>query len=350
VTTTHDRIGNDPSDMTGRVRAFPSQLRRAWDLAEGGPDLIRDAEPERIYVIGMGGSAIGGDFLRAFAEREGDVSVEVVRGYELPRAANELSFAFFVSYSGGTEETLACWGEAARRRIPRACVTSGGELERRATADGVPVLKIPPGSPPRAALGWTSVPLLHALGRAGMVPVGPDSIEEAAAACEEVLADSGPEAGQSPLRAWAEGAVGHLPVIYAADSPHRVSAMRWACQINENGKALAHVALFPEQNHNEIVGWEASSPLQASARVAILDDPADHPRTRRRLDLVGEGLTAAGVPVARFAPRGTGLLARLYSYSIQGDLVSLYLAAGADVDPTPVASIDRLKAALAASA
>lgn len=335
--------------MTGRVRGFPEQMRRAWDLAEAGPNLIGDAEPERIYVIGMGGSAIGGDFLRACGERLGDVAVEVVRGYELPRAANESSFAFFVSYSGGTEETLACWSEAARRRVPRACVTSGGELERRALADSVPVLKIPPGSPPRAALGWTSVPLLHAMGRVGMLEVGSAEIEEAAQACEEVLREFGPDASPNPLRAWAEGLNGHLPVIYASDSPHRVSAMRWACQINENGKALAHTALLPEQNHNEIVGWEVASPVLAATRVALLDDPADHPRTRRRMQVVAESLRASGVSVTHFAPRGQGLLARLYSYSVQGDLVSLYLAAAQNVDPTPVVSIDRLKAALADS-
>lgn len=349
MTTAEGRIGNDPADMTGRVRAFPDQLRQAWKLAEAGPELMGNGRPGRIYVIGMGGSAIGGDFLRSYAERHGNVSVEVVRGYELPNAVDKSAFAFFVSYSGGTEETLTCWKEACRRGVPRACITSGGELARRADEAGVPWLEIPPGAPPRSALGWTSVPLLHAAARAGRVRVGQAELEEAAQACERVLEECGPTVPGNPLQRWAEGAADRLPVIYASDSPHRVSAMRWACQINENGKSIAHTALLPEQNHNEIVGWEVGSPVLRNAQVAVLDDAQDHPRVRRRLEIVVAALEKAGAPVMRFAPRGQDLLARLYSYSQQADLVSLYLAAIRNVDPTPVASIDALKAALARS-
>jgi glucose/mannose-6-phosphate isomerase len=333
--------------MTGRVRAFPDQMREAWKLAEAGPDLVDGATPDRIYVVGMGGSAIGGDFLRAYAERFGEVPVEVVRGYQLPTAANEHAFAFFVSYSGGTEETLSCWEDAARRGLPRACITSGGSLAERATAAGVPVLRIPGGAPPRSALGWTSVPLLHAMGRAGLVSLTAGNLAEAADACDTVLDAQAPDAADSPWATWGTRAAAGLPVIYAAQSPHGVTAVRWACQINENGKALAHAALFPEQNHNEIVGWETPSDLHRRAEVALLDDSRDHPRTRRRLELVAEAVEAAGARVTRFRPVGEGLLARLYSLALQGDLVSLWVAAARGVDPTPVASIDRLKASLA---
>jgi glucose/mannose-6-phosphate isomerase len=68
------------------------------------------------------------------------------------------------------------------------------------------------------------------------------------------------------------------------------------------------------------------------------------------MEIVVEALQRAGAPVTRFQPRGEGLLARLYSFSQQGDLASLYLAAARNVDPTPVASIDALKAALAKTA
>ncbi len=333
--------------MTGRVRAFPEQLRQAWKLAEDGPDLVGDASPDRVYVVGMGGSAIGGDFLRAYAERFGDVPVEVVRGYDLPRAANERAFAFFVSYSGGTEETLSGWEEASRRGVPRACITSGGPLGERAQAAGVPVLRIPGGAPPRSALGWTSVPLLHALARAGRITLTPADVDDAADACDAVLETMGPDFPDSPLAEWSRRAAKGLPILYAAQSPHGVTAMRWACQINENGKALAHFALFPEQNHNEIVGWECPSDLHRRAEVALLDDPGDHPRVRRRLEIVAEAVSAAGATVTRFSPTSRGLLGRLYSLALQGDLASLWVAAALQVDPTPVGSIDRLKAALA---
>jgi glucose/mannose-6-phosphate isomerase len=333
--------------MTERVTGFPAQLRDAWSLAAGGPDLLAGARPLRIYVCGMGGSAIGGDFLRAFAEREGRVPVEVVRGYDLPRAAGPDSFLFCVSYSGGTEETLAAWGEATRRGVPRAAVTSGGPLAELAAEGGAPCLLIPGGSPPRAALGWTAAPLFAACARAGLLPVGAGDVEDAAVACEEAIAQHGPDAAAGdPLRAWAESCAGGLAFLYAPASPFAPCALRWQNQINENAKALAHVALFPEQNHNEIVGWEARSEVARLARVAFLGGEEAHPRVRRRMEIVEEELRKAGVAAARFRPRGRGLLARLLSLAVMGDLASLHLAAARGVDPTPVASIDRLKARL----
>ncbi len=342
------RIGNDPSDMTARVLGLPAQLREAWRLAAGGPALLPPGGARRYWVVGMGGSAIGGEFVRALAEDGGTASVDVVRGYEMPSPASPDQFAFFVSYSGNTEETLAAWEDAGRRRMGRAAVTSGGELARRAAAEGVPVLRIPGGSPPRAALGWTCVPVLHALGRAGALPLDGDGLEEAAAAAERMLARFGPGGPEADgMRAWAAEAAGGWPVIYAAERPHRATATRWTGQLNENGKTLAHAALFPEQNHNEIVPWERDAAAVRAARVVLLDDPAVPARVRRRLELVAGACARAGAPVRRFAPEGTGLAARLFSLAALGDLASLYVAEAAGVDPTPVPAIDRLKAELA---
>jgi glucose/mannose-6-phosphate isomerase len=337
-------LRGDASDMMARVLDFPRQLRQAWALAEEGPDLMRGTRPDRVYVVGMGGSAIGGDFVRAVAETCSLVPVEVVRGYELPAAATSSSFAFFVSYSGETEETLAAWDEATRCELPRAVVTSGGELARRAERDGLPCLRIPGGSPPRSALGWTSVPVFRALGAQGLLPFGAGDVDEAAAASEAVIGSAGPDALETnPLRRWAEAAAGRLPIVYAPAARYSAAAVRWAGQLNENGKSLAHVALLPEQNHNEIVGWEEASPARALAEVAFLEDELVHTRVRQRMDILARLIARAGARVTRFLPMGSGLIARLYSFATMGDLASLYVAAARGVDPTPVASIDRLK-------
>lgn len=344
--TTNQRIGRDPSDMTARVVGFPEQLHEAYELAKDGPSLIT-RRPSRIYVVGMGGSAIGGDFVRAFAEQHSDVPVDVVRGYELPKAASGDAFALFVSYSGNTEETLAAWEQATARGLARAAITSGGELHARATSAGVPVLQIPGGAPPRSALGWTAIPSFAAMARAGLFALSDSDFAEAVEATREVVRTCGPDAGDGPLRTWAEGLVNQLPLIYAPDAAYRAVAVRWACQINENSKALAHYAFFPEHNHNEIVGWELDSTARRGVDVAFLVDDSVHPRIRRRLDLFEAQAKAAGRPVTRFAPPGRGLLARLFAFALMGDFASLYLAAKLDVDPTPVESIEQLKKALA---
>jgi glucose/mannose-6-phosphate isomerase len=265
----------------------------------------------------------------------------------MPASAGPEDLAYFVSYSGNTEETLAAWDDAAHRGMPRAVVSSGGELLDRAGAARVASLRIPGGSPPRAALGWTSVPVFRSLARLGAFVLEERELAEAADSCEEMLRRFGPGGPrEAELAAWADGAARGLPVIYAADRPHRPTATRWVGQMNENAKVLAHAATLPEQNHNEIVAWGEPGEGVRLAEVCVLDDAAVHPRVRLRLELVAAGVAAAGARVARFAPEGNGLLARLYSLAVLGDLASLHVAAARGVDPTPVAPIDRLKRAL----
>jgi glucose/mannose-6-phosphate isomerase len=295
----------------------------------------------------MGGSAIGGDFVRQIARGRSTAAVDVVRDDHLPRVDPGDSFVFFVSYSGDTEETLTCWDAAGREGLRRAAITSGGELGRRARAESVPCLEIPGGSPPRAALGWTAVPLLVSLERGGIVDISDGEWLEMFDACATVVERGRSSTPESrALDAWARATSGRIAFVYAAADPTGPAALRWACQINENAKALAHFALFPEQNHNEIVGWEHAASLADRISVAVLEDEGASPRTRQRMTLVADQIESTGVPVFRFRPVGTALLARIFSLAQLGDLASLALARERGVDPTPVASIDRLKMAL----
>ena len=54
----------------------------------------------------------------------------------------------------------------------------------------------------------------------------------------------------------------------------------------------------------------------------------------------------AGAPVVKLESRGESRLERVLSLVLLGDLVSVYLAVLAGVDPTPVEAIERFKASL----
>jgi glucose/mannose-6-phosphate isomerase len=332
--------------MLGRILSFPQQMREARALAERGPELVPAGSFKRLFICGMGGSAIGGDFLRQIASERCSVTVETVRGYRLPRTAFQEALLVFVSYSGNTEETLSLWEEASRPSLPRSAITSGGKLRQAAQAANVPCLEIPGGSPPRAALAWTCIPLIIALARAKWIEVGEKEWEEAIVACENVVRKFAPGGDQhSVLEEWARKTHGRIAFVYAAGDPTAPVARRWVSQINENGKSLAHAALFPEHNHNEIVGWETDSWANCVS-IAFLDDSSAPAPVRRRLDLVHQDLSKR-VPAFRFEAMGKTAMARLFSLSVLGDLASVALAQVAGIDPTPVASIDRLKNALA---
>ena len=86
-----------------------------------------------MLVCGMGGSAIGGDLAAAALGDRLTRPLLTVRGYELPSWATPEWTVLCSSYSGDTEETLACFAAAEALGARRIVASTGGALvERRA--------------------------------------------------------------------------------------------------------------------------------------------------------------------------------------------------------------------------
>lgn len=335
----------DRSQMRDLLREFPEQLERAWEPASSVsvPDSF-----EHVLLCGMGGSAIGGDFLRIYLRQKGfPKPIEVVRGYELPPFADERTLVFAVSYSGNTEETLSCTQQALEYGCKVIAITSGGRLAQFAEEHRMTRVKILGGMPPRTALAYLFVPLLRSL-----LPLLDEweverEFQEAVGTLRELAAtySEKPEA-ENPAKQQARALFQRIPVIYGSEVTEPV-ARRWKCQVNENAKQPANWDVLPELHHNEIMGWESS--LTKRFAYVLLRDPEEHPQVRKRFAITRELLEERGHTVLEVRPpeEGRGLLSRLLSLSYLGDWVSLYLALLNGVDPTPVELIETMKRRLA---
>jgi glucose/mannose-6-phosphate isomerase len=310
----------------------------AQDLGAPVPRQARSA-----LVVGMGGSAIAADLARIVTDPELEIHLEVGRGPLLPRSVERSTLTIFASYSGNTWETLAAYDEAARRGSHRLVISSGGDLSRRAERDHVPLLQLPPGLPPRAAVGYQLGGLLGVID-----PFFAESNEARVkrAADRVGAAQAGFVSARGlPVR-LAEAVGNRTPQIYSDVSIAGLSR-RWKTQIEENAKRLAHFDLFPELLHNAIVGWDALRPSEARHwAVILLEWPGQNPAITPAVRYLEKLLKLRGVRVVR-APISAEdrLEATLYGVSL-GDHVSLALADGARVDPYPVAAIVAMKHAL----
>ena len=224
--------------------------------------------------------------------------------------------------------------------------TTGGPLAERARRDGVPVIPLPGGFQPRAAVGYGLVACLEAAALAGAAPSIRDEVEAAAALAERLAAEWGPDGPEDgAAKALARRLHGTVPVIAGGELLAPV-AYRWKCQLNENASMPAFWAPLPEAAHNEVAGWPAGRELGPFSAV-FLEDPAAEPRDAARSELMS-AIAAEGARVVEHVPaHGETRLERLVSLVLLGDLVSLYLAVLRGVDPADVEPLDRLKAALA---
>jgi glucose/mannose-6-phosphate isomerase len=335
-----DRAAIEAVDALGMhedVLAQPDQLEDALWRVESAEIEAVDA-PGGLVVCGMGGSAIGADLARGVIGPRARRPLVTARDYAPPSWVSPDTLVLCSSYSGDTEETIAAYGEAGDRGARRVVMTTGGRLAEAARADGVPVIGVPSGMQPRAAVAYMTVGALEVAARAGVTDSLRDEVEAAARLLRELAGEWGPDGSpDAEPRALARRLRGQVPVVYGADVTAPVS-VRWRAQLNENAEIPAFDGVLPEMDHNEICGWG-----QPTFTAIFLADEEQHPRVTRRIELTADVVAAAGSPVERIATRGESRAERVLSLVFLGDLTSLYLAVLNGVDPTPVARIEDFK-------
>jgi len=338
----------DPKSMRLLMQSLPAQVTAAMEAGRK-LELPVARRIAHVLVSGMGGSAASGDVVRAATSAVLRVPLLVCRDYRLPGFVDSSTLVFASSYSGNTEETLAAYEQARAAGATVVCLTSGGRLASLAAEHRHPLLLLPPGLPPRAALGYSAVLLLSALTSMKMVPDMTGPLRETAELLTR-LTDryrlETPEAGNQAKR-MARNLRGRLVAVYASSANLEPAAVRWRGQMEENAKNLAFHHLVPEMNHNELVGWDLPPQLLAQIAVVFLRDPGDHPQVQRRFDLAADLMAPKAGTLQQVWSEGESLLARIFSAICLGDFVSLYLAFLNSVDPTPVPVIEALKEKLA---
>lgn len=324
--------------MRELVATLPAQLRWAANL-----------EPPRIepageaLLLGMGGSGFAAAAAALVAEREG-ARVARHRSYGLPAwAPSARPLVVAVSFSGDTSETVDGVTAAQAAGLPLALVSSGGRLGDAARAQEWPWLKVEALPPPRSAAGALAGGALRVLEGAGLIGPQAEGLREAAAVVESLLGG-----GEGPAVALADdlaAALDHrVAVLYGAEGVAALAAYRWKTQINENGKAIAYSSVLPELDHNEVEAW-AAYPGLSRDRVGVvwLRDPGEDHRLARRAEMTRDLLIGRVNLAGEVHAQGTGLLARLFSLAVIGDLLSVSIAERAGVEPMAMENITSLK-------
>ncbi|MBX2822297.1 MAG: bifunctional phosphoglucose/phosphomannose isomerase [Rhodothermaceae bacterium] len=339
----------DKSGMYDLVKGFNNQLKEGKAIAEGaGLSKNMMDGVTQVVIVGMGGSAIAGDLVRCFSQTESPVPVSVVRNYDLPANVDNKSLVIASSFSGNTEETLNGLNEALRRGAKILCITSGGQVGQIAAENELAVVKIPGGMPPRAALGYSLSVLLVVANALGIANIEEAAWEESFRVLGRLIEEYSDVASNHQARSIAEELKDKLPVIYSATGMLETVNVRWRGQIQENAKMMACGNIYPELNHNEIMGWQSagSGSLHEKMGVVVLRDKEDNQRNQHRMEVTRTLLEEKAGYWVEVQTQGEHRLTRMLSAICLGDWVSLYLALIRSVDPTPIELINKLKEAL----
>jgi glucose/mannose-6-phosphate isomerase len=335
--------------LLAKIEGLPDQLQTAWQLG-GGLPLPKKTRIERVVIAGMGGSAIGADLLASTVSASCQVPVYVHRDYGLPGWARGPETLWIgSSHSGNTEEILDSLEAAVRNRCRTMALCTGGELARRAVQYDVPLWQFEHSGPPRAAVGFSFGLLLAAFARLKLIPPPEKEVAETITSLRTLLQELRPEvsSAQNPSKRLTGELIGRWVNVFAA-GPLSSVARRWKTQINELAKAGASFEVLPEADHNTLAGTLHPSEAKTHMVAIFLRAPSDHPRNRLRLALTQQGFAEKGLATQSYEAQGDSALAHLWTTLLFGDFTAYYLAMAYEVDPTPVAALEELKAEMKA--
>lgn len=334
----------DPSGLRDRIAGLADQCQRAWQEGQAFQLPASYCNARTIALLGMGGSAIGGDLIAGLAAQENGPQVTTCRSPHLPGWVGSDTLALISSYSGNTDETLAMYRQAKEKGTLLVALTSGGELARLAQQDGTPCFSISYDGEPRSALGYSFVAPLAILCRLGLVSDKSNDLAEATQTVRDMAGGLGPNIPQVQNLAKDIAAMLHnkLPIVYGAGFLSGV-ARRWKTQLNENSKVWSFWEELPEASHNSVEAFSLHQTVGEQVSVILLHSYFLPPRTTDRFQALEELLVREGIPYRQLDGAGESPMSHLLSTVLLGDYVSYYLAMLNGVDPSPMPIIDGLK-------
>ncbi len=310
-------------------------------------DSVDTTKIKNIVLTGLGGSAISGDVFMNYAREELSIPFNVNRNYNLPNYVDENTLIIASSYSGNTEETLSAAKEAVDRECQIICITTGGKLLELAAEYNLPVALLEKGYQPRYAFWINIFTLINVMQKLNFISEQSGYIQNVMSLIKHKGQVYSME--NNPALSFAEKLIGFIPVIYSADSYTSGLGNRFKEQINENSKLHAFHNVFPEMNHNEIIGWETFNESQFNAKVIMLNDKEYHSRIQRRFEIVKKILNGSGVEILKVQSSGNHFKVRLFDMIYFTDWISYYLAIIRGKDPSSIKNINYLKEELAKS-
>ena len=334
----------DKDDMYQSIWDFPENIIDAIKLSENITLKNEYLDVNNIIIAGMGGSAIGGDVVYSLIKNEIKIPFVVNRGYDLPAWANSSTLIICSSYSGNTEETISILEEAKSLGAKVIGITTGGVLESLCKNYSFDFVNIPSGLQPRAALAFSFIPLLYILKKTSLINVEvsswlKSSVDLIKSKREEYSSDK----ENNPVYQLANKLYNKLPIIYADSTSLETVAVRLKGQICENSKILAYHSIYPEMNHNEIVGWENNEEFFSNYYVLWLMDEEMNSRNKSRKNIISEILSDLNVSQQEIKVDGNSFKERFLLLIHYGDWLSYWCAILHNTDPSPVKNIQTLK-------
>lgn len=338
----------DSQNMLGSIEKIGEQIKEVWALGEGLQVPASYRKIKNIVVMGMGGSALGAHCLKAAFFDTLPVPFEIVNNYHVPGYVGPDTLVIASSYSGTTEEAVAGFKEAARRKAKLLVISSGGELGKLAKAARVPALIFttqnnPCGSP-RMGLGYSIFGQLILLSKVGLCTLTPALVKNTLKLVEMYQAQFGVlnQTTQNPAKQLALAL--EYRSIWLSGAEHLAGSVHaMANQLNENAKRFGGYFLVPELNHHLMEGLAHPASNKKTIAFLLIESGLYDQKIQKRFAVTKEVLAKNEIVFAAYACQEKTKWGQVVECLLLGGYLSFYSAMIQGTDPTAIPLVDYFK-------
>lgn len=320
------------------LQTIHKQFESGYQSAEQVGLQYASQEFHRIIIAGMGGSALIGEILiNLSAEIKNTLPITIHRDYGLPAAAlREKALVIVSSYSGNTQEALDAYKTATRMNLPVVAISSGGQLAKKAEADITPLVLIENDIlPPRKSIGYQLGALLRVLENINIIPRQKENLVSLKQNIKERSREE-----QTKGRELAKQIRDATPLIFASA---KYSSVAYIMQIliNENANSPAFSGIFPEINHNILMGYD-QMPFEQFYTIILQGDDED-PRIQQRQEITAQAIRENQGVVSMLKLQGNNMYSKIFDGIMIGNWTAVYLAKQKRVDPITIPILAKFK-------
>lgn len=287
------------------------------------------AIPKHIVFAGMGGSGTISDiFSSIFSKTE--IHIDVVKGYNLPKTANENTLVITISVSGNTVETLEILKQAHEKGCKTFGFSSGGRMESWCKGKSIKFYKIPMIHSPRASLVSFLYVILKILKK--ITPLSENDIfESIEGLIQQKKNISILNLNEKNLSLTIAEFIIDLPVVYY---PYGLqsAAIRFKNSLQENTKIQCIAEDVIEASHNGIVPWINPT----SFNPIFIQGTDDYIKTKERWDILQKFFEKEGIKFLKISSIKGNILSKIINLIYLLDYSSIYLAIIRGENPSPV--------------
>lgn len=338
----------DKSNVLGSIEALALQVTHAWESVQA-INFTPTAEIRNVVVAGMGGSGLGADVIKTLYKDKLTVPFDFVHEYTLPGYVNEHSLVVLASYSGTTEEILACADAAQAKKAQIMVIAAGGNLVKLAQEKGYAAYVIDPvnnpSNQPRMAIGYAVFGMLGLLSKADIITLTDQEVTEVIDAILHTSERCNVElvGDKNIAKTLAFLMIDRRPVLFGAEFIEGALHVS-TNQFNENAKIFVDYKVIPEINHHLLEGLKYPLSNTSHHLFVFVTSELYQARNQKRMALTQQGVEEKyDIETTEIKLEMTSKLTQVFESITIFAYANFYLAMLEGIDPAPIPTVDWFK-------